>query len=164
MPNQPLVDIVNPKDILVVTSIDTRISGKIKVGNDATIKLRSSKIIYNAKVSNIKPINNKVTYEREIDVVFEKLPLAFYLQEQANVKIKIGTLNKIYKIPNEAISYYKKQEGVWILRDEIVTFKPIIIAAHGVDFIATKTAITDKVIIPDTKKKGLSEGMTIYHD
>jgi len=43
MPNQPLVEIVNPKDVWVATYIDTRLSGDIKEGLSATISLRSHK-------------------------------------------------------------------------------------------------------------------------
>jgi len=163
MPNQPLVEIVNPKDVWIATHIDTRISGKVKVGDSATIVLQSSNIKYTGKVVNINPINNSITYEREIDVKFDNLPIPFYLEEQASVNIGINTLKDVVKIPLRALSIYKKQQGVWILDKDKVIFKPINILAQTDENIATKDISTnDTLVIPNPKNKPLSNGMKIY--
>ena len=94
MPNQTLVEITNPKDVWIRTFVDTRVSGKVKLGNSATIKLQSGDKVYRGKVVNINPINNPITYEREIDVRFENLKIPFYLDEQAEVKIDIQSSKK----------------------------------------------------------------------
>ena len=163
MPNQTLIQIVNPKDVWIATHIDTRISGKVKVGDSATIVLQSSNIKYTGKVVNINPINNSITYEREIDVKFDNLPIPFYLEEQASVNIGINTLRDVVKIPLRALSIYKKQQGVWILDKDKVIFKPISILAQTDENIATKDISTnDTLVIPNPKNKPLSNGMKIY--
>ena len=164
-PNQTIVEIIDPKDVWIATHIDTRISGEVKVGYKATITLRSSSKEYKGTVVNIKPVNNNVTYEREIDVAFNKLPIPFYMQEQAIVKIDIKTLNNIVKIPSMAVSIHKEKEGVWIVKDHKVEFKPLKILAYGDKGIATKELSTSaKIVIPDPKKKTLTNGMKIYND
>jgi RND family efflux transporter MFP subunit len=161
-PNQTILEIVNPKDIWVAAYIDTRISGDVKIGNSATIKLRSSNIEYKGTVVNIKPINNNITYEREVDVAFNKLPLPFYLQEQAQVSISTKLLTNIIKVPTKSLSIYKQKEGVWILKDSKVKFKEIKILAHKDNFVATKdVSNSDTIVIPDANKKSLSNGMKI---
>jgi multidrug resistance efflux pump len=95
MPSQVLIEVVSPNDVWVETFIDTRVSGEVKIGNKATIKLRSKDKILHGKVVNIKPINNAITYEREIDIGFDNLPIPFYMQEQAIIDIKIKKLNNI---------------------------------------------------------------------
>ena len=165
MPNQTLVEIVNPKDVWVQTYIDTRISGKVKIGYSASMKLRSSNKIYRGKVVNINPINNPITYEREIDIAFDNLPIPFYLEEQATVKIDISTLNGIVKVPTNALSIYKEQNGVWILKGDKVKFKPLKILAYEKKMAAVRGLSADeKLVIPDPKKKSLRDGMKIYHD
>ena len=165
IPNQPLVEIVNPKDVWVASYIDTRISANVKIGDRAKIKLRSSNKIYNATVKNIKPINNKVTYEREIDVVFDELPIPFYLQESANVKIMVETLKDIYQLPTNLLSYHNQKEGVWIVQGKTVHFKEVVVLAHAEKFVATKSLSSlESIVIPNPKKKQLKEGMKIYHD
>ena len=165
MPNQPLVDIVNPKDVWVATFIDTRVSAKVKIGDIAKISLRSQGKVYEGVVKSIKPINNKVTYEREIDIAFSKLPIPFYLQEQASVKIMVEHLENVYKVPTKVLSYYHQKEGVWIVQNNIVFFKEIDIIAHGENYVVTKSLKRDdEIVVPNPKKKTLQEGMKIYHD
>lgn len=162
-PNQTLIEIVNPNDVWVETHIDTRISGEVKIGDKATIKLRSSAKEYEGKVVNINPINNSVTNEREIDIGFTNLPIPFYLEEQAVVEVQIKELQNILKVPTSAITFYQEQEGVWLLKDEIVKFKPLEILAYDSNGIATKSLTTkETIVIPDPKKKSLSNGMKIY--
>jgi len=164
-PNQTLIEIANPNDVWIETHIDTRISGNVKVGDRASIKLRSSSKEYRGVVSNIKPINNSVTNEREIDVSFDTLPIPFYLEEQAIVDIDIKELKDIIKIPTQAMSIYREQEGVWIVVDSIIHFKPIEALAYSDHIVATKDIDTkDRLVIPNPKKKSLSDGMRIYHD
>jgi RND family efflux transporter MFP subunit len=163
MPNQTLIDIVNPKDVWVQTYIDTRKSGDISIGDKATIKLRSGDRLYNGYVANIKPINNSVTYEREVDVKFDRLPIPFYLEEQAIVDINSMKFKNITKIPNKALTIYKEKNGVWIEKDKKVTFKPIHILVYSDKYIATKD-LEDGVnlVVPNPKNKPLSNGMSIY--
>ncbi len=164
-PNQTLIEIVNPKDVWVATYIDTRISGEIKIGNSATIKLRSSNKNYSAKVINIKPVNNSVTNEREIDVSFDNLPIPFYLEEQAVVDIKIKELQNIAKIPISVLSVYDEKDGVWLVENSRAKFKPINILAFEKRSAATNDiAQDDKIIIPNPKKIILKNGMKIYYD
>ncbi len=164
-PNQTLIEIVNPKDVWVRTFIDTRISGKVKVGYSASVKLRSSNKIYKGKVVNINPINNPITYEREIDIAFENLPIPFYLEEQAIVKIDISTLKDVVKVPTDVLSIYKEQNGVWILNGDKVKFKTLKILAYENKMAAVRNLSPDaKLVVPDPKKKALKDGMKIYHD
>jgi RND family efflux transporter MFP subunit len=161
-PNQTILEIVDPKDVWISTHIDTRISGDIAIGNSASIKLRSTSKIYTGKVVNIKPINNNVTYEREVNVAFDNLPIPFYLQEQANVTIDTKDLKDIIKVPVKALTIYNQKEGVWIVKDSKVKFKAIKILAYSKNSVATKDISTeDKLVIPDPKKKSLTNGMKI---
>jgi len=165
MPNQTLLELVNTKDVWVKTYIDTRLSGKVKLGDGASIKLRSSNKIYKGKVVNINPINNPITYEREIDVAFDKLPIPFYLEEQALVKIHIKTLKDVIKIPTKALGIYKGKNGVWTLKGNKVKFELVRILAYEGDKVALKDVHANaKLVIPDPKKVSLKDGLKIYHD
>jgi len=160
--NQTLIEVVQPKDVWVETHIDTRISGDVKVGDLAVIKLRSSNIEYKGKVANIRPVNNSVTNEREIDVSFDNLPLPFYLEEQAIVDIKIKQLKNIVKVPTAALTFYKQKDGVWIVKEGVVKFKALKILAYNNKSAATKElTANDTLVIPDPRKKSLYNGMKI---
>ena len=161
--NQPLVEIVNPKDIWVDTFIDTRISGDVVKNDKAKIKLRSKKEFTSGYVYKISPTNNAVTNEREIFIKFNKTPIPFYLNEQAIVNIKIKTLKNVFTIPAKAIVFYNHKDGVWVLKNHKAHFLPVKILAHHKDKIAIDVSDV-KIIIPNPKKKPLSEGMKIYND
>jgi len=164
-PNFTLFEVVNPKDVWVQTYIDTRISGKVKIGDKATIKLRSSNKLYKGEVVDINPMNNPVTYEREIDVKFEHLPIPFYMQEQAQVSIKVNRLKNVIKIPASALDFYKGNNGVWVVANKRVKFKPIKIIARRNKTVAVEGISTkDRLVLPDPKKATLKDGMKIYHD
>ena len=147
------------------TFIDTRISGDVKVGDIAVIKLRSSNKLHKGKVVNIKPINNGITYEREIDVGFDNLPIPFYLEEQAIVDIAIKKLQNIVKIPTKVLVNYKNQDGVWVVEYHKAKFKPIEILSHSDKFVGVDgLSLDDKILVPSPNKKALTDGMKIYHD
>ena len=165
MPNQTLLEIVNPKDVWVATHIDTRVSGKVKIGDSATIKLQSNSKKYSGKVVEINPINNPITYEREIDVAFNKLPIPFYLEEQARVSIFITSFKNVIKIDSKALSINDGKDGVWVLNGDRVQFKRVKIIAYEDKMVAIEGISKDsKIVLPDPKKKSLSNGMKIYHD
>jgi len=160
--NQPLIEIVNPKDVWIDTFIDTRISGTVKLGDKSVISLRSG-LKTNGYVSKIDPINNAVTNEREIFIRFNKVPIPFYINEQAIVDIKLKTLKNVTTIPPIAIVVKDEKYGVWVLKNNKVYFKPIDILAHGNKSVAIKD-LNDKIVIPNPNKATLKEGMKIYHD
>jgi len=162
-PNQTLIDIVNPTDVWVETNIDTRISGDVKIGNSATITLRSSNIKYDGKVTNIKPINNSVTNEREVDISFDNLPIPFYLEEQAIIQINIKVLRDITKIPAKVVTLNNEKNGIWLVKNGRVSFKPLKILAYDDKSVATKDITTkENIVIPNPKNKALKNGMKIY--
>ena len=165
-PNQTIIEIVNPKDVWVETYVDTRMSGDIKIGDIAMIKLRSSKQKVAGKVVNIKPINNSVTNEREVDVAFDNLAIPFYLEEQASVAITTNKLHNIVKIPTKTIVIYKEKTGVWILnKKQKAQFMPLNVLAYQNKYAAIKDFdISTKILMPNPKKKPLSNGMKIIND
>jgi len=165
-PNQTIIEIVNPKDVWVETYVDTRMSGDIKIGDIAMIKLRSSKQKVAGKVVNIKPINNSVTNEREVDVAFDNLAIPFYLEEQASVAITTNKLHNIVKIPTKTIVIYKEKTGVWILnKKQKAQFMPLNVLAYQNKYAAIKGFdISIKILMPNPKKKPLSNGMKIIND
>jgi len=160
--NQPLIEIVNPKDVWIDTFIDTRISGDVVIGDKSMIKLRSG-LKTRGYVYKLNPVNNAVTNEREIFIRFKKVPIPFYINEQAIVTIKIKSLNGVYTIPAKAISFNNKKQGVWVLKGDKAHFIPVKVIAHNDKAVAIDKKDI-KVIIPNPKKKTLSEGMKIYHD
>lgn len=162
-PNQPLVEIVDPSDVWVSAYIDTRISQEIKIGSRAQIKLRSSSKLYSGVVKNIKPINNNVTYEREVNIAFDKLPIPFYLNEQATVQIYTNRLKNTIQVPLKVVDIQKDKSGVWILKDTKALFVPTQVLAIFGQYVALKGINEDdKIIVPKVGNKQLKNGLKTY--
>ncbi|MFA7083081.1 MAG: efflux RND transporter periplasmic adaptor subunit [Arcobacteraceae bacterium] len=165
LPSTPILKIVDEKTVWVRAFIDERISSNIQVGQKAYIKLRSQNDkIFEAKVKRVVAQSDIITQEREVNIVFDELPIPFYINEQARVTIDVKTLNNALKVPLNTLVFKDKKEGVWILEENRAYFKPLIIEAKGENEAAIKEGISkdNTILIPNISKKPLSEGMRIH--
>jgi RND family efflux transporter MFP subunit len=163
--NQAILQIVNPKDVWVKTYIDEKLAGDIRVGQLATIKLRSNNQVLKGYVKRIMPKSDLVTLEREIDVAFDKTPIPFYMNEQAEVEIVTKILKQDFKLPSDKIVFYDSKAGVWISKNSKAHFVPLKIEGRSDKYVAVKGLKSDdKIIILSPNKKTLKEGMRIHND
>ena len=159
-----ILKIVDPKTLWIKAYIDEKISGDIKVGQKAEITLRSqSNKQFTGSVKRIVAQSDAVTQEREINVAFDELPIPFYINEQARVTINAKTISNAITIPLNTLKVEDGKEGVWTLIDNKAYFIELNIQAKGDNEAAIISGIKteDIIIIPDSSKKALSEGMRI---
>ncbi len=164
VPTQSIFKIVSPQDIWIRTYIDERISGNIKVGQHATIILRShTKKKFAGIVKRIEAESDAVTQEREVDVAFEKLPIPFYINEQAEVLINTKRLQNVVTVPTKVIVYKDGKSGVWIVQNSKAHFQKVTLLGINDKTAAVKNLTTNVVILmPAKNKKRLSEGARVY--
>ncbi len=161
---QIILEIVDPASVWVKTYIDEKISGRVKVGQKAIIKLRSSSNkALSAKVARIVSQSDAVTQEREVDVSFDKLPIPFYINEQAEVRIAAEHYTNVVKVPAKALVYYNEKRGVWVKQGAKAHFIPVTIIARGVKEVAIfGIEAGAKLLIASVKNKPLNEGSSVY--
>jgi len=164
LPSQSILEIVDPKSVWVKTYIDEKISGSVRVGQNATIKLRSQhEKRFKGSVKRIVAQSDPVTKEREVDVVFEKLPIPFYINEQAEVNIDSKTYKDVVKVPANALSYYNEKTGVWVEKSGKAHFIPLKILARGHKEVAVSGIDDDTtILIESSTKKPLKEGSSVH--
>ncbi len=164
LPSQSILKIVDPETVWVKAYIDEKLSGSVKVGQPAVITLRSQpNKKFKGIVKRIVAQSDAVTQEREVDVAFEKLPIPFYINEQAEVTIDTKTYENILKIPASALSYYEGKAGVWIEKENKAHFQTVKIVDRGEKEIAISgLKESDKILLESPKKKSLKEGMRIH--
>ena len=162
--SQSIFKIVDPKTVWIKTFVDEKISGDIRVGQSATITLRSKKDKkYKGIVKRIVAQTDAVTQEKEVDVAFENLPIPFYINEQAEVLIATKHFSNVVKIPSNVLVFKNGVAGVWIKNIDKAYFKKLKIIARGEDEIGVSGLnIDDKIIVTSQKKKPLHEGMSIH--
>jgi len=164
VPSQTVLQIVNPDDVWIKAYIDEKISGGIKVGQKAEITLRSQyEKRFSGTVKRIAAQSDAVTQEREVNVAFDKLPLPFYINEQAEVSIASKTYKDVVKVPLKALAYYKEKTGVWTEKSGKAHFVPLGVLARG-QHEAVVTGIDDnrEILIESGKKKTLKEGADVH--
>ncbi len=160
-----ILKIVDPKTLWIKAFIDEKISGDVKVGQKAEITLRSqSNKQLTGYVKRIVAQSDAVTQEREINVAFDEIPIPFYINEQARVTVNVKTISNALTIPLNTLKIEKGKEGVWTLADNKAYFKALDIQKKGDNEAAIISGIKtdDIIIIPDSSKKSLSEGMRIH--
>lgn len=164
LPSQKLFTVVRPGDVWVKAYIDERLSGDIHKGQKAWITLRSKKgeKLYGS-VERIEPQSDAVTQEREVEVAFKQVPKPFYINEQAEVEIETKTLHNALVVPSKLIGFEKGVQGVWILQDSKAHFQKLeILGIVGAKAAVKGIEPSATIIVPDSHKKALKEGMKVY--
>ncbi len=165
LPSQPIVQMVDSKTVWVKAYVDERISGKIKIDQPVSITLRSrSKEPLQGYVARISAVSDAVTQEREINILFNELPIPFYINEQAEVSITTQNIESILKVPLTLLCQENGKTGVWIMKEEQANFVPLDIAVRGEAYAGIASGLDEqtKIIVPNSHKKPLSEGMRIH--
>ncbi|WP_295421827.1 efflux RND transporter periplasmic adaptor subunit [Sulfurovum sp.] len=162
--SQSIFQIVDPKSVWVKAYIDEKISGSVKVGQKANIQLRSQyEKRFSGTVKRIVAQSDAVTQEREVDVSFDKVPIPFYINEQAEVSIVSKTYKDVVKIDPKSLSYYKERSGVWTEKDGKAHFIPLKIIARGHKEVAVSGLDKETIILLEApNKKPLREGARIH--
>ena len=160
----PILKIVDPKSVWVAAYVDERISGGIKKGQKATIRLRSQEdVSLQGFVKRIAPQSDPITQEREVDVAFKTLPEPFFINEQAEVNIVTQKLKDVLIIPSKLLRYKDKIAGVWIERDAKATFVKVkVLGNDGEKSAVEGIDISDKLLVEAANKKALKEGMRVH--
>jgi len=161
---QPIVKVLDPRSLWIRAYIDERISGAIKVGQTASITLRSMpNAPFEGHVKRVDFQSDRVTQERVVYVGFDQPLNTFFLNEQAEVSILAETLSNAKTLPMSTFATYQKQSGVWVNRDSEAFFVPLSILATDSDHFAFEGDLSseDRVLVMEKNKKPLFEGVSI---
>lgn len=164
LPSTPIFKIVDPKTLWVVANIDERIADKIELGQIASIKLRSQPDIeLLGNVQRIVAMSNLVTLEREVAIGFKTTPIPFYINEQAEVNIKVAKYENVLKVPLALIEIKDGEKGVWVANSDTAHFMPISILAQNNEEAAVSSGINKntELLVPNAKNRPLRDGMKI---
>jgi len=164
MPSQPILRIVDTETLWIRAYIDERISGDIRTGQRARITLRSQPgRPFSGHVRRINTMSDAVTGERVVEIIFDEIPMPFFINEQAEVRIRVKTIANALKIPVSLIVTNGGEKGVWIISDKAAHFQTLEIAAQSDDEAAVGSGIDEnsRIILPEARKKTLHEGMSI---
>jgi RND family efflux transporter MFP subunit len=164
LPSTPILRVVDPTSLWVEAKIDERLSAQVKPGQKAVITLRSQPgRQYAGVVKRIEAMSDAVTFERTIDIAFAKIPAPFFINEQAQVNISVKQYKNVLKIPLSAVSQQAGKTGLWLKRAGHAHFTAVKeIARNETEMAVVAIGQDAAIIMPDSHKKTLSEGMRVY--
>ena len=118
-PGQPVVTLAARDSVRVLTFISEGQSGVIAPGQSASITLRSRPSeTFAGHVDRIQPASDSVTEERTVSVVFDQPPEPLFLQEQAEVRINVGTIGHGLLVPERAVRDREEGGGtIWVVEN-----------------------------------------------
>ncbi|PNV84418.1 MAG: hypothetical protein C0627_01040 [Sulfurimonas sp.] len=165
LPSTPVFKIVDTKTLWVKANVDERVADKIKLGQKASIKLRSKpESELEGAVERIVAMSNLVTLEREIAIGFDTVVTPFYINEQAEVKIEVAKYENTLKIPLSLVVIKEEKKGVWVAKGENAYFQEISILSQNDEEAAVSSGINkeSELLLYNGGNKPLSDGMKIY--
>lgn len=123
---QVALQVIDPASLWVETRITQKQAGQIRVGQEAEIVLRSQPQSQIAgTVARVDMISDTVTEERIVNVSFATNRPEASIGEYAEVTIKLPDLNNARTIPSAAVKRVDKRDGVWVLQNKEVQFRPV---------------------------------------
>lgn len=134
-PGEVLFTLVDPHTIWVLSFIDEARAGPIRVGQPATITLRSmNNKRFRGRVARIEIESDRVNEERRISVSCEDCPTDFHLGEQAEVIIMVDTIDNALMVPISAVSQFSGKTGkVWAVEDGRLTRVSVTLGRQTLD-------------------------------
>ncbi len=116
---EPVFTLIDPQSVWVLAYIDESRSGEIKVGDPATIVLRSLPgRPFRGRVARIEPEGDRVNEERKVEIAFDRRPEELHIGEQAEVHISTVRLAQAILVPEAAIETPRNNRGtVWTVED-----------------------------------------------
>ena len=143
---QVVLQVIDPNILWVETRVAQQQAGQIRIGQTAEVILRSQPHApVQGQVARLDIVSDAVTEERIVNVSIATTNVS--IGEFAEVTVKLPELNNTRSIPSAAVKRIEKQNGVWILFDGEVQFRPV---KTGLATINGQTQILDGLSDNDT--------------
>jgi len=123
---QAILQVIDPASLWIRARIDQKQVGLVHVGQAVEIVLRSQpNSVLPGRVKRIEQIGDAITEERIVNVEFAAPDTGAMVGELAEVTIKLPQLEQVLSIPSAALKQQEKQQGVWVMQDGRVQFRPV---------------------------------------
>ena len=122
-PDKTVYTMIDPETLEVAVRIDEAMSGAIRKGQEAEVRLRDNRTLPGV-VSRIDPVSDPSTREITVYVTFRSLPQRFALEQEAIVTIKAGE-KKGLALPVSCLIHKKGKPGVMVMKKGLAKFEAV---------------------------------------
>lgn len=139
-PGAVILQLVDADSLWVATLVDQVLAGRVTVGQQATIRLRSG-AEYAGHVARVALEADPVTRELEINVAFDTKPPRFAIHEQADVTI-VGRRASGIVVPAGALRRGEGGASVFVLDNGTAKRRPVRVGLAGSDRVIVTEGLT----------------------
>jgi HlyD family secretion protein len=115
----PVITFMDPTSLRVLAYVDEGSAGMLQAGQSVSISLRSrpADVLF-GHIDRIDPRSDRVTEERRVYVTFDSSPGDIFLDEQAEVRINVGTIERAILVPEMIVRNRDGAQGsVWAIKN-----------------------------------------------
>ena len=116
---QPVVTLADSRSLRVLALISEAQAGMLAPGQPVTILLRSRPDEpFAGRIDRVQPASDPVAEERSVSAVFDRPPEPLYLAEQAEIRVRVGSVENALLVPERAVRDRDRGSGtVWSVKD-----------------------------------------------
>jgi RND family efflux transporter MFP subunit len=158
VPGSPIFRLVDPATLWVAVRVDESVVGRVKVGQQARIRLRTGEEVA-GRVARIARQSDAATRELDVNVAFDVPPERFAIDQEATVTIQAGEETGVV-VPVSALVESGGKRGVLLVADGRATFRPVETAAAEAERVVVRKGVAagDVVIV---KPAGVKPGARV---
>lgn len=165
VPGAPIFRVADTHLLWVQAMVDERDAGKLRVGQTARITFRADHgQSFPGRLARLAREADRVTEEREADVVADQLPPDWFIGAKADVYIETAHKAEALQISPSAIVRRGDQPGVFVINGGRAHWRPVRLGLTGRDAVELADGVEahDVVIInPFAGKNPIAEGQRV---
>lgn len=145
----PVLRIVDPSTLWVATRIDESVVGRVRVGQAASIRLRTGDTVP-GKVARIARQADAAARELEVDVAFDATPANFAIDQEADVAIVTGEETGVVVPVSALVRDRTGRQGVLAVADARAEFRPVTTGASDRSRVVVREGLAagERVVAP----------------
>ena len=145
----PVLRIVDPSTLWVATRIDESVVGRVRVGQAASIRLRTGDTVP-GKVARIARQADAAARELEVDVAFDTTPANFAIDQEADVAILTGEETGVVVPVSALVRDGAGRQGVLAVVDARAEFRPVTTGASDRSRVVVREGLAagERVVAP----------------
>ena len=165
VPGSPIFRVADTQVLWVQAMVDERVAGRLRVGQPARITFRANHDEpFPGRVARLAQEADRITEERETDVVVDRLPPGWFLGAKADVFIELTHKADALLIPKSAIVRSGENAGVLAARDGHALWLPVQLGMIGRDNVELLSGLDSKELVienPFSGKEAIVTGQRI---
>jgi HlyD family secretion protein len=165
VPGTPIFRVADTQLLWVQAMVDEREAGKLRVGQPARITFRADHgQSFQGRLARLAREADRVTEEREADVVADQLPPDWFIGAKADVYIETARKADVLQIPASAVVRRGNQPGVFIINGGRAHWRPVRLGLTGRDAVELASGLeTHDVVIanPFAGKTPIADGQRV---